>query len=926
MSPSKLIHSGLVALALLCAAGCASSSRMMRFLPDAGGEPSPGAQGSVSGTEERVNAWPLAYSDKGRFSALWPMVDADSRGMAVRPFFNKEDSDCSVLFPLSAWNPENRDGWCLLYYWGPERWGAFPLANFEKDGSSFIMPIFWNAQEGRYGSPVCYFSKGFNFAGPVFWDNEQGYVSSPFLFYSSDSFNHIGPLLWDKERGYASLPLLFYASKGFCHAGPVFWNSQEGYYGSPAFYFSKGFNFAGPFCWNKAAGYYASPVCYLSDGFNIAGPVFWNSAKGYYGSPLCYFSKGFNFAGPVFWDREKGYCASPVSYSSDGFNIAGPVFWDSAKGYYGSPLCYFSKGFNFAGPVFWNNGGESEEQASYGLFPAFLAHRGLYATGPFWYRQDGPEGPRGGLFPLFKESAKEGGFLPLYKHSSDSESGERLFSILMGALARVKSEGDGSSSNYVFPLYWSSKDGRDLFIYPPFGMRLSDAKTGERRSWIFNWYSAHDSVGDSQALLPFFFQSSDERETLLVTPLGGGKLRKGADGDELAMLNVLGPLYTSSDDGEHEMSSALFPLSYFESSKNGAESLNFVFPWFQKRDGGNFKDGVLPLYVYDSAGKLVLPALLSSYSWKGGNESLDVLLPFFHKDPKGFRLAPLVSWNDSFPSLVSRDGGSFSVLGAFGYKREVSTSRSERSEIEARALAVEGLDAAPARSVKSSALLLCSSLSASDGFELLSSRNEIRRSELAICPFFFKESHTDRSCGLPSEEREELQSAFRRLQGRDPESCRREYDVKKAESLAASGKESLEAILERHGLRKGSSAEELAAGLAALDAKTATESSSASLRIPLVYIDETKDGRNEGDVLWFLSRWSSEGGKGRFSILEYMYRHEYEGALSRYDMLPFVSVDSSPDGGRFSFLWRVFSCKTDKDGAELHILFIPVKL
>ena len=60
---------------------------------------------------KRVNLWPLIYQNQDHTSALWPVVDVDPNGFAVRPVLNKEKNDWSVLFPLSSYNAERKVGW-----------------------------------------------------------------------------------------------------------------------------------------------------------------------------------------------------------------------------------------------------------------------------------------------------------------------------------------------------------------------------------------------------------------------------------------------------------------------------------------------------------------------------------------------------------------------------------------------------------------------------------------------------------------------------------------------------------------------------------------------------------------------------------------------------------------------------------------------
>ena len=79
--------------------------------------------------ETPVNIWPFFFSSEYYTAIMWPWIDWDEYGFAVRPFYNMEGDEHSVLFPLSAWNVADRDGWVLLYSWDEDGWVFFPLAS-----------------------------------------------------------------------------------------------------------------------------------------------------------------------------------------------------------------------------------------------------------------------------------------------------------------------------------------------------------------------------------------------------------------------------------------------------------------------------------------------------------------------------------------------------------------------------------------------------------------------------------------------------------------------------------------------------------------------------------------------------------------------------------------------------------------------------
>jgi len=109
-----------------------------------------------------LNLWPFFFRSADYWTLLWPLIDKDPYGFAVRPFYNHEGDDYSILFPLAAWNPAAGHGWVALGGWNehgfgvlpffwrwhdPKRDGAFclPLFLFERDRT----PLDWNISGKR---------------------------------------------------------------------------------------------------------------------------------------------------------------------------------------------------------------------------------------------------------------------------------------------------------------------------------------------------------------------------------------------------------------------------------------------------------------------------------------------------------------------------------------------------------------------------------------------------------------------------------------------------------------------------------------------------------------------------------------------------------------------------------------------------------
>jgi len=151
MKNKKFYFPVLLAVLTVCC-GCASSDRMVRMsggvLDEYSAPPkhrvrserfqvkSDAIAPAERGKREQisdfntplVNIWPFFFRSSNYFSILWPFIDWDAYGVAVRPFYNQEGDEYSILFPLSAWNNVNRDGWVLNFAWNKDGFGFVPFS------------------------------------------------------------------------------------------------------------------------------------------------------------------------------------------------------------------------------------------------------------------------------------------------------------------------------------------------------------------------------------------------------------------------------------------------------------------------------------------------------------------------------------------------------------------------------------------------------------------------------------------------------------------------------------------------------------------------------------------------------------------------------------------------------------------------------
>lgn len=175
-----------MSLLLLTLAGCASSERMGRLSGGVVGEYSAppshrlrserfqakeetfssatrSGKTDVAGLQDNlVNVWPFYVRSKNYTAVLWPFMDFDPYGLAVRPFYNQEGDDYSILFPLCAWNPVDGDGWVLNTAWDKNSFCIFPLAaqtfNAE-DGNLWYTPLIIHSWDRRRPENVFDFNR-----------------------------------------------------------------------------------------------------------------------------------------------------------------------------------------------------------------------------------------------------------------------------------------------------------------------------------------------------------------------------------------------------------------------------------------------------------------------------------------------------------------------------------------------------------------------------------------------------------------------------------------------------------------------------------------------------------------------------------------------------------------------------------------------
>jgi hypothetical protein len=143
---------------------------------------------------------------------LWPVVDWDKQGFAIRPLFNQEGDEYSVLFPLSAWNPVNGDGWLLNTYWDKNKSGFFPL--YHHSGQKLWIFPFYKKNQDWWLFPLLGKLDDNRLATLAWWNTNDAYADYGLfpLYWHFGSEKHpcttLFPLYWHRKDDYTVVPLI----------------------------------------------------------------------------------------------------------------------------------------------------------------------------------------------------------------------------------------------------------------------------------------------------------------------------------------------------------------------------------------------------------------------------------------------------------------------------------------------------------------------------------------------------------------------------------------------------------------------------------------------------------------------------------------------------------------------------------------------
>ena len=191
----------VVLVLMLSLSGCVSGRRLVRNSPI-------GSSGKFY--RDGVNLWPLYYQEGTRKSIMFPLVDMDERGFAVRPFYHKDRDEHGILWPLIAFNPVNGDGWAGPLFWSRNSTGLLPLF-YKGNDHLWVFPASWYTPKSCAVLPLFYKSKDTLWLLNV-WKDKEDLLVFPFFGKGKEWFMALNYFHLNNEKEYFGmvLPLGYY--------------------------------------------------------------------------------------------------------------------------------------------------------------------------------------------------------------------------------------------------------------------------------------------------------------------------------------------------------------------------------------------------------------------------------------------------------------------------------------------------------------------------------------------------------------------------------------------------------------------------------------------------------------------------------------------------------------------------------------------
>jgi hypothetical protein len=652
---SRTRRVGELALLLLTAlaSGCSTSSRLLRISPLS-------SQGASD--PQRFNGWPLVYADSAGAAVLWPLMDVDRHGFAVRPLVSRDDSNWDVLFPLSHFDVDRGEGWALTGYSLHDNVGLFPLCNFGPS-LNYFTPAIWSKEGGRVTNwgvvPIAFFDResgnGYFLTGYSF-HGEFGVFP---LFHRGPQFNYAGPLWWthdgDELDHYGFFPLATGGPRGSLHQiGPVWWKSGDDGCGGlfPLVWsFDGGSKFlAAPFYFHDVEPDHMRRALLLP-------PTWWETR----GADEHHFVFPFYAhvadattdltAVPPFFAKRTtpsgSQWFSPVANgwhtrASDGDSRASAAARSIAE----------SRGLNVY-PLYWSSSSRSTSSASPSDPPSTSATNLML---PLW---------------LYRERGDERSLItPLGGRGWDA-SGATHFTNVLGPVYHHSVGPDSETTAFAWPLFERDREGDTTHTRAiPFFGRTE--RPGSSDTWMAAGLARHVRLGESSSFRawPLYAQSDapESPDLLFDATLVG----RHSFGD--AWSSHVFPLYWGHGDGESSSHTALLGLARAATTHDG--SAWRMLPLASSSDDPAAEGWLdrATLFRHERRGEVVRDWLAPLYFGRhgGGVDQQDLLLGLVHHersdDGSAWRVWPFVSTTDD--DSVDSLWDSFTLVGVHPHREK----------------------------------------------------------------------------------------------------------------------------------------------------------------------------------------------------------------------------------------------------------------
>ncbi|MDD3885707.1 MAG: hypothetical protein PHI35_02415 [Victivallaceae bacterium] len=908
ISLRRMTRFAAAALTALVLAGCASSERMMRLSGGDGASHQPprkerlgssfvaAARPSASpiGLDASlINFWPFFFRGAGYYSVLWPFIDRDPYGFAVRPFYNREGNEYSVLFPLSAWNPVNGDGWVINGYWNKSRFGVVPLFQYSGDDRfNYCGPVWmWHGATGIF--PLGSFGGNFNYCMLAYWQKKpEKFGFFPLFHCTPGDGGYAGLVYWNicggKLAQWGVLPGLADFSKSFNHVMNAWWTPEsfgffplcgfgdDWWYALPAWKSDRRFGVFPVLWWRDAVNHTVFPLYTIDDNgdFFLSPVVGWKRTPG---------ERMLSVLGPLWVSSRRRIpdCDSRATeriergdfYREESdFTLAGGLFYrgETSISRGGLIFHYVSrKNWEVLRPEVWSElkkVGISTEPASYDELK--LVYKQIAAAMPM-------------------EEKFYCGVAPLFHYSQTGDRGNS-FNLLLGLLA-----------------YWDKGQDRSCF-------RIGTGLLGvweREEGGLFRHYRSYSTLcSESKLVIPELLFGSTVRR-YYIPPAGSDAALKAIG---LALSELSGACESPAarqtrgiingwlNELEPGLSLPEDAVTY-EAVKRFCTALPERLKWPTRECATT---GWMPFYLHEKElerDNWIFPVLLSGHTTQVGRTTGAVLWPlyFYRRDTRA-EVEQVVDKGAVLdtPQSASLQDDAGRILLAFGW-------RNQKVAVAAGSIPAQKLNVILEKLDRWSEVR-----GAFDAAER--ELGILRRASLPLPP---PPPQTDTAPVVV-----DTASVTYKIDQAEKRSRQAAARLKQAtgqsnEALQAAG---LPALPPTAGV-------DAVAALRSRVAKENTGEVELSSVDTLLYNQITGGGMGRWSVLGLLARGEYDNARQKESVevLKFLYRRRQEGTRSELLFFPFITRRTDGDDWHWSFMYRVFDCW--KKGGETggHIFFIP---